>query len=183
MTGGETTMQMFVAFKEDNGGQSKEVLTYISHCLNAEIREGSIAKQNGWMFIFRDDLRPFIFGSKRKYTADDENAVAQDIQKGKSLRKISRERHMAVTTVRALHKRYLERNPEAYPFLTKNPDSGSGSGRKSGSEQEFGASSESPPSTQDKPLFKKDPATETFQPEPEESLIATGAATTGHLDP
>ncbi len=136
-------MQMFIAFKEDNGGQSKEVLTYISHCLNAEIREGSIAKQKGWMFIFRDDLRPFTFGNKRKYTDDDENAVAGDNQEGKSLREISRKRHMAVTTVRALHRRYLERNPEAYPFLTKNPNSGSG--QESGSEQEFGSSSDAPP--------------------------------------
>ena len=175
-------MQMFIAFKEDNGGQAKEVLTYISHCLNADIREGSIGKQKGWMFIFRDDLRPFTFGSKRKYTAEDENTVAEDIRKGKSLRKISQERRMAVTTVRALHKRYLERNPEAYPFLTKNPDSGSVSGQESGLEQEFGSSSEAPPPTPDKPRFKKDYATETSQPESEESLIETGATTTGRID-
>ena len=112
-------MQMFIAFQQDVAGKSKEVLTYISHCLNAEIREGSIGQQKGWMFVFKDDLRPFNFGGKRKYTVKDEDEVAVDIRNGKSLRQISRERHIAPTTVHTLFDRYLIRHPEAYKFLTR----------------------------------------------------------------
>ena len=109
-------MQMFIAFKPEDGNKSKDVLVYFAHCLDAEIREGSIGHQKGWMFIFNDDLRPFRFGGKRKYTVEDENAVADDIRKGKSLRRISKERHMGTTTVHTLHKRYLARNPQESQF-------------------------------------------------------------------
>ena len=112
-------MQMFIAFQQDTTGKSKEVLTYISHCLNAEIREGSIGQQKGLVFVFKDDLRPFNFGGKRKYTVNDEDEVAGDIQSGKSLRQISRDRHIAPTTVHTLFDRYLARHPEAYQFLTR----------------------------------------------------------------
>ena len=112
-------MQMFIAFNPDDGYQSKKILTYISHCLNAEIHEGNIDTQKGWIFIFRDELHPFVFGGKRRYTSDDEDAVAEEIQKGKSLRQIAREKHISPTAVHTLHNRYLARNPEAYPYLTR----------------------------------------------------------------
>ena len=77
-------MQMFIAFNPDDGYQSKKILTYISHCLNAEIHEGNIDTQKGWIFIFRDELHPFVFGGKRRYTSDDEDAVPKKSKKGKA---------------------------------------------------------------------------------------------------
>ena len=120
-------MQMFIAFKPEGGSKSKDVLIYFAHCLDAEIREGSIGQQKGWMFIFKDDLRPFRFGGKRKYTVEDENAVAEDIRSGKSLRRISKERHMGTTTVHTLYKRYLARNPQEsqFPVHHQFPQEGS----------------------------------------------------------
>ena len=110
-------MQMYVTFKEENNSKAGDVMTFLSHCMNAEIREGSIAGQKGWIFIFKDNLRPFSFGGKRKYTPEDENAIAQDIQSGKSLRKISQERKIATTTVHTLYKRYLNRHPGTNPYV------------------------------------------------------------------
>ena len=112
-------MQMFISFNPEDGYHSKKILTYISHCLNAEIHEGNIGSQKGWIFIFTDELHPFVFGGKRRYTSDDEDEVAAEIQKGKSLRQIAKERHISPTTVRTLHNRYLTRNPDAYPYLTR----------------------------------------------------------------
>ena len=109
-------MQMYVTFKEENNSKAGDVMTFLSHCMNAEIREGRIAGQKGWIFIFKDNLRPFSFGGKRKYTPEDEDAIAQDIQSGKSLRKISQERKIATTTVHTLYKRYLNRHPETNPY-------------------------------------------------------------------
>ena len=126
-------MQMFVGFQPNNSSKSMEVLTYFSHCLNAEIREGRVGQIKGWMFIFKDELRPFNFGGKRKYSVEVENAVAQDIRAGKSLRQISRERNISPTTVHTIHKRYLARNPEAYQFLTREHLSGTGTAATGGS--------------------------------------------------
>ena len=118
-------MQMFIAFNPEDGNKSKDVLIYFAHCLNADIREGTVGQHKGWMFIFRDELRPFRFGGNRKYTADDEDAVAEDVRNGKSLRKIAKERHMAITTVHTLHKRYLMRNPQAGQLPVRNQLPGS----------------------------------------------------------
>ncbi len=120
-------MQMFIAFNPEESTKSKDVLVYFAHCLNAEIREGNIGHRKGWMFIFKDELRPFRFGGKRKYTVEDENAVAEDIRNGKSLRKIAGERHMAVTTANTLYKRYLSRNPKDDRFPVRDQISGSDS--------------------------------------------------------
>ncbi|MCR5789029.1 MAG: hypothetical protein K6G83_03995 [Lachnospiraceae bacterium] len=118
-------MQMFIAFNPEDGNKSKDVLIYFAHCLNADIREGTVGQHKGWMFIFKDEIHPFRFGGKRKYTAEDEDAVAEDIRNGKSLRKIAQERHMATTTVHTLHKRYLMRNPAAGQFPVRIELSGS----------------------------------------------------------
>ena len=118
-------MQMFIAFNPEDGNKSKDVLIYFAHCLKADIREGTVGQHKGWMFIFRDELRPFRFGGKRKYTAKDEDAVAEDIRNGKSLRKIAKERRMATTTVHTLHKRYLMRDPATGQFPVRIELSGS----------------------------------------------------------
>ena len=43
-------MQMFIAFKPEDGNKSKDVLVYFAHCLNAEIHEGSIGHQIGGLY-------------------------------------------------------------------------------------------------------------------------------------
>ena len=168
-------MQMFISFQPEDGIKSKEVLTYISHCLNAEIHEGTVGQQKGWVFIFKDELRPFNFGGKRKYTVDDEDSVAADIQNGKSLRQISRERNISPTTVRTLHKRYLSRNPVAYQFLTRDNLAGT----------DITASAGSLPETDTLPAEPAAPLseTETLHSESMESLPETDPPQPGHHVP
>ena len=113
-------MQMFITFKGDTNNKAGDLLTFLAHCFSAEIREGSVNRQKGWIFIFKDSMRPFSFGAKRKYSMEDENAVANEIRSGKSIRQVSREKNISPTTVHTLYKRYLSRHPEMDPFTSKS---------------------------------------------------------------